>query len=174
MQWFRTHIIQHLLAIALIWGIGLQISSAANQDLRESVLEQWLQWQLNSYGEDLKSELAELGYGDEDILNVIRDAQLPADASDESETDDNRVFRVLIGQWNAWNGQNQGMGKSLIPDQHKPAAIQNSDAAFAASALIFSRYPDPGNKTLAAGTSSEIPVSHQLSPMQSGTAIGAP
>ena len=176
MQWFRTHITQSLLTLALLWGICFQLSSAANQDLREAVMQQWLQWQLNSYGEDLKAELADLGYDDEQILNVIRDASVPDEdqKKEDSESGEQEVFRVLIGQWNAWNGQNQGMGKTIIPDQHKPTAVQNSDAIFAglrssepaASARPCINTEIQKNQTL--------PASHILSPHKSGTAIGAP
>lgn len=164
--------------------MALYFVKPVSDNAKHDAFTSWLKSNLKSSGNTaVVDELMKLSSSQEELESVIRrashlvkthadDFQLPVDARSE---DENKVFQILLQEWNAYQNSSSGMGKAVFIKQVKPNSALPVDGY-----TLFAR-PPATHQSSAIGLgeyNTELLASaythYQLSPLSGGIAIGAP
>ena len=185
MKMFRSHIARLSGFIMLTIGMVLHYAKPADSKTDHSAFTSWLGSHLKTQDHDVLDELESLSEEVGELETVIRkaselvfshsdDFKLPVSEEGEESSKD-EVYHLLLTQWNNYQSSGSGMGKAVFIQNIKPQTILPTDGHFLSSVLTkqsmhydVDEVSDLGDHELASGNA------YILSPLKSGTAIGAP
>ncbi len=185
MKLFRLHITRTYGFLLLLIGIGLNISSISEQKVHHAAFTSWLGSHLKNDDSEAHKKLNTLSTDHSELEEVIRkasevvtshvdDFKLPV-GSDENEPNADQVFHLLLSQWNQFQHTEAGMGKAVLIESVKVQTILPNDGKFVTADFSDQRKSVQESNLNIELNSDEIrSSSFLLSPLESGTAIGAP
>lgn len=184
MKLFRSHIARLSGFFMLMLGMALHYAAPANEKSNQNAFTSWLGSHLKTQDDTVLSKIDALSEENLELEHLIREAsklvhtnsddfELPV--SDDTESSEEALYHVILTEWNNYNNSSSGMGTAVLVKHLKPQTVLPSDSHFLASGiqknssnfdldLPFELYSQ----------NSQISKSFILSPLKSGTAIGAP
>lgn len=185
MTFFRSHIIRMSGVLSLLAGIVFCFFSPSDEYARHEAFASWLESQLKTSQEvdaPLRSQIQALSFEDGELDRVIQKAsELVKNHSDDFELPLNKqpenpeeIFHLLVQSWNSYQHASEGMGNAVLIKPAKTLSLLPNDSFSAATRLHKQRAEQ--EQPLAFHRTASIPndVTHTLSPLSGGTAIGAP
>ncbi len=185
MKIFRSHIARISGFIMLTIGMVLHYAKPVDSKTDHSAFTSWLGSHLKTQDLDVLNELESLTKDRGEIDDVIRkaselvyshseDFKLPV-SDQNGESSEDEVYTLLLTQWNSYQNSGSGMGKAVFIQNIKPQTILPTDGHFFSSALTknnvhydMDEVSDLSDHERTSGNA------FILSPLKSGTAIGAP
>lgn len=169
----------------LMMGMVLHVTKPIEDNAAQDAFTSWLGLHLKTQNDVVLNEIDALANASEELESVIRkaselvlshsdDFELPVSEKDATTSEED-LYHLLLTEWNNYQDSASGMGKAVVVQNIKPQTILPSDGHFFSSALTKSalhfdvdQVTDLGSHELASGNA------YILSPLKSGTAIGAP
>lgn len=185
MKIFRTHIARISSFFLLLIGMALHFAKPINNKTGQDAFTSWLGSHLKTQNDTVLHEIEALSENSSELETVIRraselvyshseDFKLPVSENDEHSSEED-LYHLLLTEWNNYQTSGSGMGKAVFLQNIKPQTVLPSDGHYFSSALSknaltfdLDHVTDLGSHELAAGNE------YILSPLKSGTAIGAP
>lgn len=183
MKFFRTYLIRFAGTIFLLSGFAFYFLNPVDNNRQHDEFANWLQSHLKTQNNsEVADKISEFSLSDEQfevillkasklVQNHLQDFELPhkKDAADEDE-----MMQLLLTEWNAFQDFSRGMGKAVVITNAKPNSILPT-GTLAFSGKLSIHQPD---LRLAEESGFEyielVPSDFKISPLKSGTAIGAP
>lgn len=183
MNLFRSHILRVYGFLLLLVGIAFNLADTSEQKVNHAAFTSWLGTHLKNDNSEAHQKLSDLSKNQSGLEETIRkaselvsthadDFEFPVGTEDESPE---QVFHLLLKQWNHFQNSEAGMGKAVLVESVKPTTILPNDGKIVASSL--SKTQISGSKTSSefiSNPETTLSSSYLLSPLKSGTAIGAP
>ncbi len=169
----------------LMLGMVLHVANPVEDNSTHDAFASWLGSHLRTQNDVVLNEIEALSNDSGKLESVIRkaselvlshsdDFELPVSEKDTATSEED-LYHLLLTEWNNYQNSASGMGKAVFVQNIKPQTILPSDGHFFSSALTKSalhfdvdQVTDLGSHELASGNA------YILSPLKSGTAIGAP
>lgn len=166
-------------------GMVLHYAKPLDSKTDHSAFTSWLGSHLKTQDHDVLDELESLSEEDGELESIIRkaselvfshseDFKLPVSEGEDDSSED-QVYHLLLTQWNNYQNSGSGMGKAIFTQNIKPQTILPTDGHHLSSVLTkqalhydVDEVSDLGDHELTSGNA------YILSPLKSGTAIGAP
>lgn len=184
MKFFRSHIARLSGFVMLTLGMMLHYAKPAESKTGHGAFTSWLGTYLKTDNDTILNQIDALSTQEGELDTVIRKAsELVCDHVDDVEIpipdseppSEEEVYHLLLKEWNRYRNLGSGMGKAAIIENLKPHTILPSDGYAHPSILSKTRadvYVNLGyNLTTPEYTSAP---QYTFSPLESGTAIGAP
>lgn len=185
MNLFRSHIARISSFLLLMMGMVLHFAKPIEDKAGQDAFTFWLESHLKTQNDKILNQIEALSNDTEELEFVIRkaselvlnhseDFELPvSENSNESSEED--LYHILLTEWNNYQNSSSGMGKAVFIQNIKPQTILPTDAQFFSSALTkkLSHY-DVDHVTDLNSHELASSATYILSPLKSGTAIGAP
>lgn len=184
METFRLHITRIYGLILILAGIGLSTINISKQKVNHEAFTSWLETHLKNDKSETQKKLDHLSKhqsGTEEIIHKASEVIVshPDDfkfpVEEEEKSNQELVFHLLLTQWIQIQHTEAGMNKVVLLETVKPHTIlphdgkfKNLDALSVKKPMSNSYKPQRSNSLVTPNTS------HLLSPLKSGTAIGAP
>ena len=184
MNLFRSHIFRLYGFLWLLMGIVFNLATSSEQKVTHAVFKSWLKTHLKNDESEAQKKLNHLSkhqFGTEEIIR--RASQVVASHPDDftlpvgenEETSQELVYHLLLTQWNQFQYTEAGMSKAVLVETAKPHTILPHNGKFNNLDAILAKKPIPNSYKAQFSNSLVTPnSSHLLSPLKSGTAIGAP
>lgn len=145
----------------------------------------WLESHLKTQNDVVLNEIEALSNNAQELESLIRkaselvlsyseDFELPT-STDDGTTSEEDLYLLLVTEWNNYQNSASGMGKAVFTQNIKPQTILPADGKFFSTAVtthLFHHDVDHINDLNSYEFASFD--SYTLSPLKSGTAIGAP
>ena len=184
MKFFRSHIARLSGFLLLMLGIMLHHAKPTENKSGHAAFTNWLGSHLKTNNDGVIDQIDALNTQDGELEAVIRKAsELVYDHADEfkipgSDTDSSTeedVYQLLLTEWNNFRNSGNGMGKAVLVENIKPQTVLPGDGYSFASTTAKTQ-PDVDTYRYKVSTAPDYTSSEQytLSPLKSGTAIGAP
>ena len=170
--------------IMLTLGIMLHHARPADSKTSHDAFANWLGSHLKSENDSVLDQIDALNKHDRELDEVIRDAselvyehaddfKIPGSDTDNSSEED--LYQLLITEWNNYRNSGNGMGKAVLIENLKPQTVLPTDG-YAFTSIPARTHPDSDVTRDALPEAPEYTSTEQytLSPLKSGTAIGAP
>ena len=107
------------------------------------------------------------------VVSHATDFEFPI--GEDQETSQELVFHLLLTQWNQIEHTEAGMKKAVLLETAKPHTILLNDVHLDYSNGVSQKKPiSKANNSQLTASGFSLNASHLLSPLKSGTAIGAP
>tara|TARA_R110000868_G_scaffold259361_2_gene517160 strand:+ start:28882 stop:29394 length:513 start_codon:yes stop_codon:yes gene_type:complete len=169
----------------LVMGMALNYANPIEDKAGQDAFAFWLESHLKTQNDVVLDEIEALSNDSEKLESVIRkaselvyshsdDFELPTSESND-QTSEEDLYQLLLTEWNNYQSSASGMGKAVFVKTIKPQTILPSDGHFFSSVLTkrslhfdIDQITNLGSTELVSGNS------YNLSPLKSGTAIGAP
>lgn len=185
MTFFRSHIIRMSGVLSLLAGIVFCYFSPSDEYARHEAFASWLESQLKTSQEvdaPLRSQIQALSFEDGELDRVIQKAsELVQNHSDDFELPLNKqpenpeeIFHLLVQSWNSYQHASDGMGNAVLIKPAKTHSVLPNDSFSAASKLHKQHSEEQQLLSYHRPLSIPEDVSHTLSPLSGGIAIGAP
>lgn len=184
MKLFRSHTARFSGFLMLMLGMALHYAAPAKEKTNQNAFTTWLGSHLKTQDDTVLGKIDALGNEDSELETLIRkasklvhtnsdDFELPV--SDETESSEEALYFVILTEWNNYNDSSSGMGTAVLVKHLKPQTVLPSDSHF----LAYGIHKNSSGFNLDLpfelySQNSAISKSHILSPLKSGTAIGAP
>ncbi|GAB5409933.1 MAG: hypothetical protein BalsKO_22980 [Balneolaceae bacterium] len=165
-------------------GMALHFAKPIEDKAGQNAFAFWLESHLKTENDDVLSEIEALSNNSEELESIIRkaselvlsyseDFELPASNDETSSEED--LYHLLFTEWNNYQNSASGMGKAVFVQNIKPQTILPTDGQFYSSAVSTNlSHFDIDHSTGLNSYALESIDSYILSPLKSGTAIGAP
>ncbi|RNC84724.1 MAG: hypothetical protein ED557_07025 [Balneola sp.] len=168
----------------MVLGITLHYIKPADSETDHSAFANWLGSHLKQDNGSLADEIEKLSSKKAELEDVIKEAselvasnydefKLPISKDGESSSED--AYHLIITAWEHYQTSGNEMGKAVFVQNIKPHSVLPTDGNFFSKAVQknlthvdFDRPVDFEYSELS------ISKSHILTPLKSGTAIGAP
>ncbi len=184
MHRFRSHSIRVHSLVLLLTGLALNIASLTDQKVTHEAFTSWLGSHLQNDDSEAHKKLNILSNDKSGLDEVIRKASkvvashaddftLPV--SENEETNQELVYRLLLTQWNQFQHTEAGMSKAVLFETAKSHTILLNDGKFDHLDGNTLRKITSKKKFISLHQS-EFPTNSDyfLSPLKSGIAINAP
>lgn len=184
MKFFRSHIARLTGFFMLMIGMALHHTIPSDNESGQNGFTSWLGSHLKTQDDSVMDKIDELASGDQQLEEVIRraseivyshsdDFELPV--SNENDTTEEDLYKLLLTEWNSFRNSGNGMGKAVLIEHIKPQTVIPSDGHLLGYAVTkttpgFDVYNEFALYNIELAPSE----SYILSPLKSGTAIGAP
>ena len=184
MKFFRSHIARLTGFFMLMMGMALHHTLPSDNESGQNGFTSWLGSHLKTQDDSVLDKIDELASGDHKLDDVIRkaseivfthsdDFELPV--SDDNDATEEDLYKLLLTEWNSFRNSGNGMGKAVLIEHLKPQTIIPTDGHLLGYAITkttpaFDVYDEFVHYNLELSPSE----SYILSPLKSGTAIGAP
>ena len=185
MKLFRLHITRIYGFFLLLIAIGLNIANITEQKAHHEAFTSWLGSQLKNDDSEARLKIDNLSTDQSELEVVIRkasevvtsyadDFKLPVGTEDEIPNSE-QVFHLLLTQWNQFRNTEAGMSKAVLVESAKAQTILPNDGKIVISSTTNQRKTELKNpSTYLVNAENSLNLSFFLSPLESGTAIGAP
>lgn len=184
MKFFRSYK-THLFSFALlVVGITLHYLKPVDSKTDHSAFTNWLESHLKQDNNTLSDELEKLSSKQAELEDVIKEAselvasnydefKLPIPKDGEHSSED--AYQQLITAWEHYQTSGNEMGKAVFVQNIKSHTVLPVDGSILSKAIQKNHSHFDFDKPIDFEYSeSSIAKSHILSPLKSGTAIGAP
>lgn len=184
MKFFRSHIARLTGFFMLMIGMALHHTIPSENESGQNGFTSWLESHLKTQDNSVLNKIDELATGEEELDKVIRkaseivyshsdDFELPV--SDKNGTTEEDLYHFLLTEWNSFKNSGNGMGKAVLIEHFKPQTVLPNDGHLLGYAITKTT---PGfdvyNEFALYNIELSPSESYILSPLKSGTAIGAP
>lgn len=165
--------------------MALHIAKPVNEKANQDAFTSWLGSHLHVDNESVLNQIDALSSEAKELDTVIREASeiildysedfdLPSSNSEKKSSPED-LYQLLITEWNNYQNSSNGMGKAVFVQNAKPQTILPTDANFQSQALSKTNiHFDVDHASDLVNTELSKSASFILSPLKSGTAIGAP
>ena len=183
MNIFRSHITQFYGFVLLMVGIAFSYAKPIDQKENHTAFTHWLGTHLKDDNSEVQKELAAISSEHSEFESVLRKASvLVSSHSDDfefpvsnKELSSEDIYQVLISTWNDYRNMGAGMGKAIFVESLKTQTILPNDGKIVISSTTNQRKTELKNpSTYLVNAENSLNLSFFLSPLESGTAIGAP
>ena len=185
MKIFRSHIARISSFFILILGMVLHFTKPIEENAGKDAFAFWLESHLKTQNSAVIDQIEALTNDSEELETIIRkaselilshsdDFELPVSKRD-SDSSKEDLYQLLLTEWNSYQNSTSGMGTAVFIQNIKPQTILPSDSPFNSTAITkASQHFDVDQITDINSHELSRSNSHFLSPLKSGTAIGAP
>ncbi len=184
MKFFRSYK-THLFSFALlIVGITLHYLKPVDSKTDHSAFTNWLESHLKQDNSTLSDELEKLSSKQTELQEVIREAselvasnydEFKLPISDDGEQSSEKAYQQIITAWEHYQTSGNEMGNAVFVQNIKSHTILPVDGSMFSKAIQKDQtHIDFDRPIQVEHLESSISKSHILSPLKSGTAIGAP
>ena len=184
METFRLHITRIYGLILILAGIGLSSINISKEKVNHEAFTSWLETHLKNDKSEAQKKLDHLSKhpsGTEEIIRKASEVVVshPNDfkfpVEEEEKNNHELVFHLLLTQWIQIQHTEDGMSKAVLLETVKPHTILPHDGKFKNLNAISVKKPTSNSHKPQCSNSLVTPNTfHLLSPLKSGTAIGAP
>lgn len=185
MKFFRLHISRLTGVLLLTLGMVMHFAKPVEENTSHDAFTSWLSTHLKTQNHTVLDEIEALSTDSEELESVIRkaselvlsntdDFELPISTNNESSSEED-LYHLLLTEWNIYQKSSSGMGKAVFIQNIKPQTILPTDTQFFSSAIAKNElHYDVDHNTNCGTVELTSATAYILSPLKSGTAIGAP
>lgn len=185
MKIFRSHIARISSFLMLMMGMALHFAKPIEDKAVQDAFASWLGSHLKTQNNIVLDEIEALSTNTSELESVIRkaselvlshsdDFELPLSEKDQASSEED-LYQILLTEWNNYQNSASGMGKAVVVQNIKPQTVLPSDSQFFTSVLSKNSLHYDVDQVTDLGSHEFISGNvYILSPLKSGTAIGAP